>query len=144
MNTPYTYLLTKPHDQTGPNSAASTIDIMVDRSANIIVQIRIYNESKPVDCVPVNTRFSCPFPYNVDTKRQLQLTYVFDLLSLSSTPSSFQCHRQRHAEQSGDISTSRFDCERMCPWLPGMEQSDVDVDLVRHGAVLRVRRIRCW
>ena len=83
MNTPYTYLLTKPHDQTGRNSADSTIDIMVDRTANIVVQIRIYNDSTPVNCVRMNTLFSCPFPYNVDTKSRLQLTYVFDSLSLA-------------------------------------------------------------
>jgi hypothetical protein len=73
INTPYTYLLTIKYTDTLQNGT-QYINITVDRTSSIIVQMRDGNTSVPQDCLNQDTYYSCPFSYTDATRSQIQLT----------------------------------------------------------------------
>jgi hypothetical protein len=73
-STPYTYLLTIPHTDTYQNAIDQYINVTVDRTSSILVQMRDGNTSIPRNCIYYNSYYSCPFLYTNETRSQIQLT----------------------------------------------------------------------
>jgi hypothetical protein len=77
FDTPYTYLLIVPYPLTLQNETNQTIDVTVDRTSSITVQIRDGNTSDPRPCIFKGTTYTCPFSYTSTNRNRLQLTYVY-------------------------------------------------------------------
>ena len=76
-STPYTYLLTIPHNNTFQNQTNAYVDVNIDRTSPIIVMIRDGNNSDAKNCTRTNSSYSCPFGYTNYNRNRIQLTYVF-------------------------------------------------------------------
>ncbi|CAF1546912.1 unnamed protein product, partial [Adineta steineri] len=76
FDTPYTYLLIIPYTDTLQNETFNYIDVTVDSTSSIIVQVRDRNTSTPVDCIFNGTLYSCPFSYTTATSNLIQLTIL--------------------------------------------------------------------
>jgi len=70
---PYTYLLTIKYSDTLQNET-QYINVTIDRTLSITVQMRDANTSVPRNCFNYNTYYSCPFSYTDASKSQIQLT----------------------------------------------------------------------
>jgi hypothetical protein len=74
MNTPYTSLLIVNYANTLRSVTYQTIDVTIDRTQSIVVQIRDTNTSVPRDCLNQTTFYSCPFSFTNETSSEIQLT----------------------------------------------------------------------
>jgi hypothetical protein len=72
--TPYTYFLTIPYTETLKNQTYESINVTVDRTSSITVQIRDGNTSISRSCSNQITYYSCPFSYTNQSRSSLQLT----------------------------------------------------------------------
>ncbi|CAF1457750.1 unnamed protein product, partial [Adineta ricciae] len=76
IDTPYTYLLSIPHNNTFQNTTLNYINVTVDLISSVQVQIRETNTSTPADCIYNGVWYSCPFSYTNTNKNLLQLTII--------------------------------------------------------------------
>jgi hypothetical protein len=74
IETPYTSLLTIKYTDTLQNETYQFLNVTVDRTQSILVQIRDGNTSIPKTCSNYNTYYSCPFSYTNENRNQIQLT----------------------------------------------------------------------